>query len=96
MRACLKVLQYQKNCEIKPELKALKQLYFTMKHSTHFNPNSYEAKALYRQIDSHVNELCDVRQQINNIKISLKEYIELKDAFYKEIRKMRDETTTTN
>ena len=45
-RAAIKSLKYERECIIKPSLKSLKQLYYSMKHSKKFNPKSYEAKML--------------------------------------------------
>lgn len=47
-RAAINSLKYERDCIIKPSLKALRQLYFSMKHSKKFNPKSYEAKMLWR------------------------------------------------
>lgn len=47
-RAAIESLKYERDCIINPALKALKQLYFSMKHSKKFNPKSYETKMLWR------------------------------------------------
>ena len=47
-RAAIESLKYERDCIIKPSLKSLRQLYFSMKHSKKFNPKSYEAKMLWR------------------------------------------------
>ena len=47
-RALIEAYNYRRNCIIKPGLKALNQLYYSMKHSKKFNKKSYEMKMLYR------------------------------------------------
>ena len=43
-RATIKALQSYKNDELRPGLKALNQLYYSIKHSKNFKANSYEAR----------------------------------------------------
>ena len=51
MRATIKYLKFVRDCELQPQLKALKQLYYSMNYSKHFDPKSYEAKMLYKQMN---------------------------------------------
>ena len=61
MRAQIKICQdYIKN-NLKPRLKALNQLYYSMNRSNKFNPNSYENKMLQRQIQLTKSELALVK-----------------------------------
>ena len=46
-RATIEALKHERDNVIKPSLKALKQLYYSMKHSKKFNPKSYENKMLW-------------------------------------------------
>ena len=50
MRAQINILQNYKNRELRPGLKALVHLKGTMQISTRYNPNSYEAKRLDKEI----------------------------------------------
>ena len=50
LRASIKALQHYRNNELKPKLKALKQLYYSMNKSKKFNEKSYENIMLQRQI----------------------------------------------
>lgn len=88
-RATIKMLIYQRDCQIKPALKALKQLYYSMKHSKQFNKNSYEAKMLWSQIRNWTYDLDTINEMITAIRTMLKDYIETKEHLYQHIRKQR-------
>lgn len=85
-RATIDYLKYVRDMELKPALKALKQLYYTMKHSTHFNPNSYENSKLQRHIRMYEFDLETINELIANERKNLKDYIDKKDEFYKKTR----------
>lgn len=89
-RALLTYLRHIKNNELKPQLKALKQLYYSMNRSKHFNPKSYEYRMLRRQICIVENNLSGIKEEITNIKTSLKEYLEQKEKDHKIIKEYRD------
>lgn len=88
-RAIINFLKYEKNSIIKPSLKALKQLYYSMKHSKHFNPTSYENKMLQRQIQNWEYDLNTVNNMIATEQKFLKDYIEFKENLYQKLRKQR-------
>lgn len=90
LRAKIKFLQYQKRLE-KAKLGALKQLYFSMNRSKDFNPKSYEARTLFRQIKRAETDIKNTNIMIEEYKIEIKRYIDTKDIFYKEVRKHRTE-----
>lgn len=90
MRATIKYLRFIKDCELQPQLKALKQLYYSMNYSKYFNPKSYEAKMLYRQINIVKEDLSNINIEISNIKKSLKEYIERKEKDHQKIRELQN------
>lgn len=73
----------------KNELNALKQLYYSMKHSSKFNPKSYENIMLQRQIALKEEDLKTVNDIIVGERIKLKIYIAEKDALYKQLRVLR-------
>ena len=85
-RATIDYLKYVRDMELKPALKALKQLYYTMKHSTHFNPNSYENSKLQRHIRMYEFDLETINELIVDERKNLKDYINKKDEFYKKTR----------
>ena len=85
-RAAIDYFKYVRDMELKPALKALKQLYYTMKHSTHFNPKSYENSKLQRHIRMYEFDLETINELIADERKSLKDYIDKKDEFYKKTR----------
>ena len=85
-RATIDYLKYVRDMELKPALKALKQLYYTMKHSTHFNPKSYENSKLQRHIRMYEFDLETINELIVDERKNLKDYINKKDEFYKKTR----------
>lgn len=90
-RAAINYLYHLRN-ERRIILKAFKHLYKCLSTSKHFNRDSYEAKMIYRQIKIHQAEMQGLKLQINNLKDDLRTYINLKDAFYKKLRKNRGNT----
>lgn len=88
-RALIDSLIYERDCIIKPSLKALRQLYYSMKHSKKFNPKSYEAKMLWSQIRNWEIDLTMVCNMIATERKMLNDYIHTKEALYQNIRKQR-------
>lgn len=88
-RAMIEYLYYVKEAELEPALKALKQLYYSMKHSTHFNPKSYENKMLQRQIKNYELDIENIKERITREKFQLRMYLAEKEGFYQAIRKLR-------
>ena len=86
-RALIKRLQHIKNNEIKPELKALKNLQKSFIHSPYFNPYSMEYKTLKRQIQIKEEELSVIKDDIETEKQYLKQYLQNKDILFNKIRK---------
>ena len=90
MRAEIAALQAYVRDDLKPGLAALKQLYYSMKHSTKFSPKSYEAIMLYRQMRIKEEDIAYMKEIINMRKQALKTYIDRKDEFYIKTRKGRE------
>ena len=65
--------------ELKPELAGLLHLQGTMAISKKYNPNSYEAKRLTKEIKNLKREIADTKNMIEVISKDLREYITLKD-----------------
>ena len=85
-RATRKYFAFIRDCEILPELKALKQLYYSMKHSSQFNPKSYEARMLYRQVKQREEDLKIIKfsiQDLRNQERLLKNSLERTKAYKK-------------
>ena len=88
-RASIKYLQHYRDNELRPQLKILKQLYYSMNRSKQFNRKSYEARMLFRQISRITKEIEEVNADIKTLKIMISAYIDQKDAEYKKIRSHR-------
>lgn len=63
-RATRDYLGWVRDNEILPQLKALNQLYYSMRHSAQFDPKSYEAKMLFRQINQREEDIRSIKQAI--------------------------------
>lgn len=85
-RATLKYLRFIRDCELQPQLKSLKQLYYSMNHSKYFNPKSYEVKMLYRQINQLTEDLKENKYLIDLTKSELKAYLTTKERDHKQLR----------
>ena len=94
-RAEIKALKSHIQNELKPRLRALKQLYYSMNKSKYFNENSYENKILQSQIHLIINELDTTKEIIAELEYDLIEYINKKDEFYRRLRKMRQQKEKT-
>lgn len=85
-RATLKYLKFVRDCELQPQLQSLKQLYYSMNHSKYFNPKSYEAKMLYRQINHLTEDLKEIKYLIDLTKKALVAYINIKERDHTQLR----------
>lgn len=92
MRATIKMYQGWRN-EYKIRLDALNEVYYCMKHSTHFNPKSYENRMLQRKIKAQQENISTLNEYINDLRKDIKSYIDEKDMFYKRIRNNREHKT---
>lgn len=85
-RAKMDALRTHRDVDLLPRLSALKQLYYSMKHSSKFNPKSYENIMLQRQIRAIEFDLSTIKEILAYEHQNLKEYIQGKDKIYKRIR----------
>ena len=90
-RACVKVLQYEKQ-RLKTENDGLKSFYYSIKHSKKFNPKSYEAKMLMHQINIREQDIAELKTEIKELKDYIKRYVDKKDEFYKDLRRIREKS----
>lgn len=89
-RAELAYLKHVRDNEIKPAIKTLKHLYYTMKQSTHFNENSYENKMVWKSIYRQQFDLDVINKMIVEKRKNLRDYLDEKEKFYKKIRFFRE------
>ena len=88
-RATIGYLKAIRDNEIKPQLKILKQFYYSINQSKQFNPKSYEARMLNRQIKMLEEGLDYVKKNIKASQKDLSNYINEKEKFYTFVRKGR-------
>lgn len=77
--------------DLKIKLSALNQLLYSINQSQYFDPHSYQAKMLYRQIRLIKDDLDIAKHQLAVLKLDLYEYINDKDALHQKLRKRRNE-----
>lgn len=76
------------------ELRALNQLYHSMKNSTRFNPKSYENIMLQRRIRATTFDLTTVKEMLATERENLRNLIQEKDKFYNQIRAHRNKANS--
>lgn len=85
-RAYIHLLCHERDNIIAPQLKALKQLYYSINKSKNFNKKGYAEKALYRHVRMLEHDLTAIKAEIATERQSLKDYIEGKEKFYQRHR----------
>lgn len=85
-RAEIDLIKKINNYEIKPGIVALKHVYCTMLHSTHYNSKSYEAIRIKKELAHLMDELEENKNAIKEIKATLDNYIKEKNDFYKKVK----------
>lgn len=85
-RAEIDLIKKVNNYEIKPGIDVLKHVYCTMTHSKKYNPKSYEAIRIKKELAHLMDELEENKQTIAYIQNELKEYIQNKEKVYQRIR----------
>jgi len=85
-RAYIHLLCHERDNIIFPQLKALKQLYYSINKSKNFNKKGYAEKALYRHVRMLEHDLTAIKAEIAAERQSLKDYIEGKEKFYQRHR----------
>ena len=88
-RAMRQYFRHMRDNELKPQLKALKQLYYAMNRSKEFDPKSYQSKMLYRHIQNIKTDLDTINNNIATLSQNLTTYISDKDKVYQSLRKIK-------
>lgn len=73
--------------DLKPQLFILNHLLGTMRLSPRFNNESYEAKRIYAERQNILDDIEEFKTFIASTKDWIKEYIEGKDYFYRQVEK---------
>ena len=84
-----------RNTQINPMLKVLTDLYKNMASSHRFNPKSFEAIQLYKEIKGYEESKRVINQLIKDTREYLKNYIDEKDKFYQRMRKSKENDDPT-
>ena len=82
--------------DLKIKLAALRQYYYSICQSKHFNKDSYEVKMLFRQIKLLESDLEIAKHQLAVLKLDLFEYLNNKEYTYNMLRKHRNEKMSSN
>ena len=88
-RAYIEYLRYIRDKELKPELKALNKFYNVINQSKYYNEQDYSNQMLLRNIKRLEDDLAALKEEIQEEKQSLKNYINEKETFYQNVRKYR-------
>ena len=80
-RAEIAALKHLWKNELLPGLKALSHLQTNIKTSKFYNPKSYEARMLRRQVAIKEAEINAVKQEIDVIQASLDAYLKARDEY---------------
>lgn len=84
-RAEIDLFKKINNYEIKPAITALKHVYCTMRHSKQYDPKSYEAVRLKKELAHLMDEFEENKNSIKELKQNLSKYIQEKDDFYRKL-----------
>ena len=84
-RAKIDLIKQLNKTSIKPSILTLKHVIGTMQHSKNYNPDSYEAKRIQKELDNLINEYNDNIKTIEELKDLIKNYIEEKDKYHKKL-----------
>ena len=82
-RAEIDLIKQINNYEIKPEIAALKHVLCTMRHSKKYNPDSYEATRLKKELAHRMDEYDENKAAIKDLYTLLNNYIKQKDEIHK-------------
>ncbi len=85
-RAEIDLIKKINKYEISPAIVALKHVYCSMYHSKKYNPDSYEAIRLKKELAHLMDEYAENKQTIQTLKEYLSKYINDKDSFYQRLR----------
>ena len=85
-RAEIDLLKKINQFELGPSITAVKHIYCTMTRSKHYNPKSYEANRIKRELAHLLDEYTENKNMIVLLKHNLDKYIQDKEKLYKKIK----------
>ena len=81
-RAQIDILRKKRDYELKPSIMAIEHIISTMINSKKYNPNSYEAKRIKKELQNLKDDLNMVNTIINDEQTSLQTYLKTKDELH--------------
>lgn len=94
MRARINALMQWRDAELRPGLKALKQLHYSINTSKYYNPDDYAEKMITRQIDLKQSDIDIANEQIAALKKELKDYLHNLAKVNSSLKRQRLDKTT--
>ena len=83
-RAQIDILRKKRDYELKPSIMAIEHIISTMTNSKKYNPDSYEAKRVKKELKNLKNDLHMINTIIKDEQASLKTYLDAKDKLHQE------------
>ena len=83
-RAQIDILRKKRDYELKPSIMAIEHIISTMTNSKKYNPDSYEAKRIKKELKNLKDDLHMVNTIIKDEQASLKTYLDTKDKLHQE------------
>ena len=94
LRAHIKALTQWRDLELRPGLKALKQLHYSINTSKYYNPDDYAEKMITRQIELKQSDIDVANEQIHALKAQLKDYLRNLAKVNESLRRQRLDKNT--
>lgn len=89
MRAEIEYLKFVRDCELIPQLEALKELHYSFNGNKNYSENSLEARRIRKHMYMKEADLVSVRLMLAAKRQELKDYFAAKDKSYQIIRNYR-------
>ena len=84
-RAEQDLLRKIKKFKLEPGIAALQHVLSTMEQSPRYNPNSYEARRIKREIKNYKFDIQDINTVISELEENLSIYLERKDKLHQQL-----------
>lgn len=86
MRAEIEYYQFIRDYEILPGLRALNELFYSFNNGKNYNPDSHEARRIRKHIYQYETDLITIKELLELTRKELREYLELKEKLYHDLR----------
>lgn len=81
-RANIDILRKKRDYELKPSIMVIEHIISTMINSKQYNPNSYEAKRIKKELKNLKDDLYMINTIIEDEQTSLKTYLDAKEELH--------------